>query len=101
VCVELLTSRGLQEQVSASLTAKDAWDPMIEMKRAYEPIDAKIREAATEILAAKEDISASWDELVKSVKELEEAFLEKNKDLIRDLADRIKALPDHDVLSFA
>jgi len=59
---------------------------LIEMKRVYDPLDANIREAATAILVAKkEDISDARAALVKSIRELEGAFREKNRDLIRNL----------------
>jgi TIR domain len=84
------------EKGSAPLGSKNVWEPLIAMKREYDPLEAGIREAATAILVAKkEDISAARAALVESIRKLEEAFREKNRELIRDLADRIKELPDH------
>ena len=98
VWVQLLTPRETQGQDSVLPVTKDQWELITDMKRSYDPIEANIRESATAILTAKdEDIPAARAALVKAIRALEGSFRENNRNFIRDLADKIKALPDHNV----
>ena len=87
----------------ASTTAKDGWEPVKTMKDLYDPVEAEIRRAATVILATKEEkgMEAARIALVEAIRKLEGAFRDKNRELIRDLSERIKTLPDREFTALA
>jgi hypothetical protein len=102
VWVQLL-AQSTGNQSKASTTSTNGWEPVKAMKELYDPVEAEIRAAATAILATKEEsaMAAARTALVAAIRKLEGAFREKNRDLIQELSDKIKTIPDRDFTTLA